>query len=313
MNKVIKVVHYNVTGFTIQGLTDISQLQLPMFIIFLLFYIIIILENLSICGAIIVDSHLHTPMYMFLSSLSWIDIMCASNILPNLLHMLLLQEKTISFLGCITQMYFFMSITSTEVLVLGAMAYDRYVAISFPLHYFILMSLRKCTAILITAWSIGFIDPMGHAALVSKLSFCTSHLIDHFFCDLNPLLKLSCSDISHLEYLNYIEGSLLGLSTFLLTLISYIFIISAILKIKSVEGRQKAFSTCTSHLTCVTIFYGSILCLYMRPTSNYSPKQDKFFALLYSIVVPILNPVIYSLKNQDVKNALKKVKNKVAC
>ncbi|XP_053305955.1 olfactory receptor 1019-like [Spea bombifrons] len=303
----------NLTRFTIQTFTDAPELQIPIFLIFLLGYLIIILGNLTIFVVIVSEASLHTPMYLFLMKLSLLDISCASNILPNMLHMLLTQHKTISFVGCITQVYFFISLTCTEVLLLGAMAYDRYLAICHPLHYFMLMSFRHCALLIMAAFTIGFIDPMGHAVFISKLYFCASHLIDHFFCDVSPLLKLSCSDTSRVEMLTFVEGTFIVFPNFLLTLISYIFIIATILKIKSAEGRQKAFSTCTSHLTCVIMFYGTILCLYMRPTSSYSPKQDKFFALLYVVLVPMLNPVIYSLKNQDVKCALKKLKNKIIC
>ncbi|KAM8924795.1 olfactory receptor 5AR1-like [Pelodytes ibericus] len=258
------------------------------------------------------DSCLHTPMYIFLMNLSIIDIANASNILPKLLYILLTQCKTISFVECIIQMYFFISLTLTEVLLLASMAYDRYVAICHALRYLILMSLRRTVLMSVAAWTVGFLDTIGYAVVVSKLSFCSSQLIDHFFCDVTSLLKLSCSDTSNVDIFNLFEGILIALPAFLIILVSYVFIITTIVKIKSTEGRQKAFSTCTSHLTCITIFYGTLMCLYMRPTSSYSPKQDKYFALLYVVFIPLLNPVIYSLKNQEVKKALRKLLNKVA-
>ncbi|KAM4702773.1 olfactory receptor 5AR1-like [Rhinophrynus dorsalis] len=301
----------NVTGFSIQGLSDAEELQIPLCIAFLLIYFIIVFENVTISVVILRDCNLHTPMYIFLFNLSFIDIMYTTNIFPKLIYILCTQHKNISFVGCITQMYLFIALTCCEILLLAAMAYDRYVAICHPLHYTLLMSLKRCVCFAISSWCLGFLDTIGHAALISKLTYCASHLIDHFFCDITPLLKLSCSDTFNVELLTYIEGTLLAFTSFMLTLISYIFIISNILNMKSAESRNKAFSTCTSHLTCVIIFYGTILCLYMRPTTNYSPKQDKFFALLYIVLVPILNPIIYSLKNQEVKNALKKFKNKV--
>ncbi|KAM8924801.1 olfactory receptor-like protein COR4 [Pelodytes ibericus] len=303
----------NITVFLIQGFTGNPDLQLPVFFCFFLSYCFIVCGNLTIFVLIMTDSRLHTPMYIFLMNLSIIDIANASNILPKLLYILLTQRKTISFLECIIQMYLFLSLTLTEILLLASMAYDRYVAICHPLHYFILMSLRRTVLMSVAAWTVSFLDPIGHAVVVSKLSFCSSQFIDHFFCDMSPLLKLSCSDTSNVDLLNLFEGALLGVPAFLVTLVSYVFIITTILKIKSTEGRQKAFSTCTSHLTCITIFYGTLLCLYMRPISSYSPKQDKYFALLYVVCIPLLNPVIYSLKNQEVKNALKKFWNKVAC
>ncbi|XP_053305947.1 olfactory receptor 1019-like [Spea bombifrons] len=303
----------NETVFSIQGLTDIPELQFPTFLIFLLCYIIIFWGNITIFLAILSDSHLHTPMYIFLLNLSLLDISNTSNILPKILNVLLTQHKFISFLGCMSQMYFFLSLTLSEVLLLAAMAYDRYVAICHPLHYFYLMSLRHTFALATSSWGIGFLDAIGHAVSVSNLCFCASHLIDHIFCDMTPLLKISCSDTFKVEMLTFVEGAILPIPAFLLTLISYVFIISTILQIRSAEGRQKAFSTCTSHLTCVTIFYGTITCMYMRPTTSYFPKQDKFFALLFIVLIPMLNPVIYSLKNQDVKSALKKMKKKIMC
>ncbi|XP_053305935.1 olfactory receptor 1019-like [Spea bombifrons] len=190
------------------------------------------------------------------------------------------------------------------------MAYDRYVAICHPLHYFIFMSLRHTVIFAVASWTIAFLNLTGYAVFISELSFCKSHLIDHFFCDAIPLLMISCSDTFKIEILTYVEGTIIDIPAFLLTFISYIFIISSILKIQSSEGRKKAFSTCTSHLTCVIVFYGTLIPLYMRPTSSLSPK-NKYFSLLYVVLVPILNPVIYTLKNQDIKDALKKLVNKM--
>ncbi|XP_040294212.1 olfactory receptor 1019-like [Bufo bufo] len=250
-------------------------------------------------------------MYILLLNLSLIDIAYTSNILPKLLNIFLTKRKMISFVACMVQLYFFIALASIEVTLLAAMAYDRYIAICQPLRYTSLMSLKHCTGLAISAWIIGLMDPTAHLSLVSKLSFCASHHIDHFFCDLAPLLKISCSDTSKVEMMNYIVGSLLTLSTFFLTLISYVSIIFTILKIKSAEGRYKAFSTCSSHLTCISIFYGTIICLYMRPASSYYPEQDKFFALLYIVLVPLLNPIIYSLKNNDFKDGLQKIRHKL--
>ncbi|KAM4034404.1 olfactory receptor 5B21-like [Anomaloglossus baeobatrachus] len=302
----------NWTDFIIEGLSDAPELQFPGFIIFLFIYLVIIFGNASIFWVICLNSHLHTPIYMFLMNLSITDIVYTSSILPKLLSMLISKNKTISFWGCIYQMYFFLAMACAEVLLLAAMAYDRYVAICHPLHYITLMSVRQAAALAMSAWSIGFLDLSGHAVLITRPSFCASHLIDHFFCDVIPLLKISCSDTSEVDLINFIEGSLILSSAFVLTLVSYIFIISTIMKIKSAEGRRKAFSTCSSHLTCVIIFYGTMICLYMRPTTNYNPKKDKFVSLLYAVIVPVLNPVIYSLKNQEIKSAFNKFKKKLA-
>ncbi|KAG8549689.1 hypothetical protein GDO81_020136 [Engystomops pustulosus] len=302
---------HNVSEFSILGLSEKMELHLPIFVTILLLYILIIFGNLTIIAVIWGNSHLHSPMYILLLNLSLIDIAYTSNILPKLLNILLTEKKMISFVGCMTQLYFFIALASIEVILLAAMAYDRYVAICQPLRYSSLMSLKYCIRLAISAWTIGLLDPTGHISLVSKLSFCSSHRIDHFFCDLSPLLKISCSDTYNVEMMNYIVGSLLTLSTFLLTLISYAFIIFTIIKIKSAEGRYKAFSTCSSHLTCISIFYGTIICLYMRPASSYYPEQDKFFSLLYIVLVPLLNPIIYSLKNHDFKDGVSKIIHKL--
>ncbi|XP_053305933.1 olfactory receptor 1019-like [Spea bombifrons] len=264
---------------------------------------------MAIIVVILNDSQLHTPMYILLINLSLTDIGNTSDILPKVLNTLLTQIKTVYLVECVTQMYIFVCLTLTEVLILSAMAYDRYVAICHPLHYFIFMSLRHTVAFAVASWTIGFLDPIGHAVLISKLSFCKSHLIDHFFCDVTPLLKLSCSDTFKIEMLTYVVGTTIDIPAFLLTFVSYVFIVSSILKIQSSEGRQKAFSTCTSHLTCVTLFYVTLISLYMRPTSSLSLKNNKFFALIYVVLIPMLNPVIYTLKNHDVKEALKKLMN----
>ncbi|XP_053305938.1 olfactory receptor 1019-like [Spea bombifrons] len=297
--------------FSIQAFGDVPQLQSIIFFMFLLSYAVIIFGNKTILFVILLDPNLHTPMYIFLMNLSFFDIANASNILPKLLNILLTKHAAISFAGCITQMYLFLSLTLSEIILFAAMAYDRYVAICHPLHYFILMSLKRCALLIIASWSLGFIDTVGHAVQISKMSFCASHVINHIFCDIAALMKLSCSDPFFVEMLNFIEGSLFPVLAFLLTFTSYVFIITTIIKIKSVEGRRKAFSTCTSHLICITVFYGTLICSYMRPTSSYSPKQDKFFSLLYVVMVPILNPLIYTLKNQEVKKALKKLKDSV--
>ncbi|XP_075114181.1 olfactory receptor 6B9-like [Leptodactylus fuscus] len=301
---------FNISEFIIQGFSDIPKLQLPMFGIFLFIYFLIICWNLIIIVIIWRTPLLHTPMYFFLVHLSFIDIASASNILPKLLLILYAKQKTISFVGCITQLYIFMSLSCTEIILLAAMAYDRYVAICHPLHYFTLMPSKQCARLSFMSWFIGFLDPTGHAVLISKLSFCSNKFVKHFFCDTISILNLACIDTYMVALLNYVEGTLLGITAFSLTLISYVFIISNILKIKSTEGQRKAFSTCTAHLTCVCIFYGTLICLYMRPSSSFSPKQDKYFSLLNIVLVPMFNPIIYSLKNEEVKKALVSLKKK---
>ncbi|XP_075034363.1 olfactory receptor 1F1-like [Mixophyes fleayi] len=295
----------NITEFTIQGFLNVQHLHYPLFILFLFIYLITLLGNLTVFTVISLNSHLHTPMYIFLMNLSFIDISFTSTILPNFLHVLFTQQKNISFVGCIAQMYVFASLVVCEYILLTAMAYDRYIAICHPLHYVVRMDEKHCACLVAAAWSVGFLDPIGHVVLISKLSFCASHVIDHIFCDVTPLLKLSCSDTFNIEIMNYIEGFLLTFNSFLLISVSYVCIVFTILNIQSSEGRSKAFSTCTSHLTCVVIIYGTIICMYLRPTSILSPERDKFFSLLYIVLIPLLNPFIYTLRNIEFQTALR--------
>uniref|UniRef100_A0A6I8SW62 Olfactory receptor n=1 Tax=Xenopus tropicalis TaxID=8364 RepID=A0A6I8SW62_XENTR len=295
MNSAIKE---NVSGFIIQGFSDTPELHISLFVLFLGIYLIILLGNLIIFLVISCNPHLHTPMYIFLLNLSLIDISFSLTVLPNLLHILLTQQNNISFLGCMTQMHVFVALAGSEYFLLTAMAYDRYVAICDPLHYIARMSRKHCAGLITAAFTGGFGESVGLIVLIPKLSYCASRLINHFFCDVAALLKLSCS------------RTFLFFNSFLLTLISYIFIISAILKIQSSEGRQKAFSTCASHLACVITLYGTAFCLYMRPTTSYSLKRDKYFSLLYIALGPVLNPLIYTLKNREFQSSLNKMRQK---
>uniref|UniRef100_A0A803K050 Olfactory receptor n=1 Tax=Xenopus tropicalis TaxID=8364 RepID=A0A803K050_XENTR len=301
----------NVSGFIIQGFSDTPELHISLFVLFLGIYLIILLGNLIIFLVISCNPHLHTPMYIFLLNLSLIDISSTSTVLPNLLHILLTQQNNISFLGCMIQLYVFVSLNCSEYLLLTAMAYDRYVAICDPLHYIARMSRKHCTGLITAAFTVGFVDAVvSPIVLISKLSFCASHLIKHIFCDVTPLLQLSCSSTFSVELLIFIVGTWLIFSSFLPTLASYIFIISAILKIQSSEGRQKAFSTCASHLACVITLYGTVIFLYMRPTKSYSLEKDKFFSLLYIVLVPLLNPLIYTIKNREFQSSFKRMREK---
>ncbi|KAE8589870.1 hypothetical protein XENTR_v10017793 [Xenopus tropicalis] len=277
----------NFSEFIIQGFSDTPVLRISLFVLFLGIYLIILLGNLIIFLVISCNPHLHTPMYIFLLNLSLIDISFTTNIFPNLLHILLTQQNNISFLGCMAQMYIFASLASSEFFLLTAMAYDRYVAICDPLHYIARMSRKHCAGLITASYTGAFVDSVGHVTLLPKLSYCASHLIDHFF------------------------WTFLVFNSFLLTLISYIFVISAILKIQSSEGRQKAFSTCASHLACVITLYVPVLCLYMRPTKSYSLERDKYFSLLYIALGPVLNPLIYTLKNKGFQYCFKRIKQRM--
>ncbi|KAG8435521.1 hypothetical protein GDO86_013452 [Hymenochirus boettgeri] len=290
--------------FTVQCFSENANLQHLLFIFLLLIYLIIILGNTVVITTITLSSKLHTPMYMFLGNLSFLDISYSSTIFPKLLHMVYTQQKTISFTGCIIQLYFFILCVCTECFLLTIMAYDRYVAICYPLHYTLRMSLKHCVRLIVGVWTVGFLDPLVFSLLTANLSFCSSHHIDHFYCDLIPLLKITCSDTSTLESLIYVNSLAVGVSTFALLLFSYVYIIRTIRRIRSSQGRQKAFSTCISHLTCVIIFYGTSIGTYLRSKVSYDHLQDSFFALLYIALVPMINPFIYTLKNKEFKREL---------
>ncbi|XP_030044254.1 olfactory receptor 5V1-like [Microcaecilia unicolor] len=294
-----------VTEFIILGFPEFPELQIPLFLLFLLVYLIILMGNLTIITVTCLDPHLHTPMYFFLCNLSFLDISYTSITVPKLLDILLRKKQRISAVGCFAQVYLFLFSLFEELLLLTVMAFDRYVAVCHPLRYTIIMNLRLCVLLAAGCWISGFLGPLSHAVLLPHLSYCRSKEINHFFCDLSALVKLSCTSTSTVDLMTYILAVTLDLPCFILTLTSYVYIISAILRIRSSEGRRKAFSTCSSHLTVVILFYGSVFCLYLRPTSMQSVDKNKFFALLYNILVPIFNPMIYSLKNKEVHRALR--------
>ncbi|XP_029435754.1 olfactory receptor 1L4-like [Rhinatrema bivittatum] len=296
-----------VTEFIILGLSDNPQLQVPLFLVFLLIYLITLMGNLVIITVTCADPHLHTPMYFFLSNLSFTDIIYTSVIVPKLLGVLLSGDKTISYVGCLLQLYFFISSGSTEAFLLTAMAYDRYVAVCHPLNYALIMSKRFCNFLVATCWITSFLCSGALMASITRLLFCASNVVNHFFCDLMPLLKLSCTDTASTEVVLFVEAALLSCPSFLVIITSYTYIISAILRIRSAAGKRKSFSTCSSHLTIVFVFYLSIYCVYLRPNSTYSQEQGKILSVLYTTVSPMLNPIIYSLRNKELQNALSKV------
>ncbi|XP_029437225.1 olfactory receptor 1019-like [Rhinatrema bivittatum] len=266
--------------------------------------------NLTIIALTCLDPHLHTPMYFFLCNLSFLDISYTSLTLPKLLDIFLRKHQRISAVGCFTQMHLFLALASAEFLLLTAMAYDRYVAICQPLHYAVIINQRLCVLMVIGTWVVGFLDPVTHTVLTSHFYYCRSNEINHFFCDFSALLTLSCSRTQVVEHMTYIAGAFVAFPCFITTLTSYVYIISTILRIRSTEGRHKAFSTCSSHLTVIILFYGTMFSLYMRPKSMQSLDLNKLFALLYNVLIPMFNPVIYSLKNREVKGALRKVFNR---
>ncbi|XP_067406683.1 olfactory receptor 5J3-like isoform X1 [Emydura macquarii macquarii] len=296
-----------VTRFILIGLTDHPELQVPLFVVFLIIYLITLLGNLGMILVIQLNPQLHTPMYFFLSNLSFLDACYSSTIAPNMLVNFLVENKAIFYSGCITQYGFFAVFATTEIFLLAVMAYDRYVAICNPLLYTVIMTKKVCMILVLGSYFWGFVNSLIHTSGLLRLSFCDSNVINHFFCDLTPLLKLSCSNIYMNVMLVFIFGSLFEMSTFLIIIVSYILIIAAVLRIRSAEGRRKAFSTCASHLTAVAMFHGTILFMYFRPSSSYSLDTDKMASVFYTMVIPMLNPLIYSLRNKDVKCAVRKM------
>uniref|UniRef100_A0A8D2CR63 Olfactory receptor n=1 Tax=Sciurus vulgaris TaxID=55149 RepID=A0A8D2CR63_SCIVU len=294
------------TDFVFLGLSDRQDVQKGLFVFFFLVYGITILANLGMIVLIKVDSRLHTPMYYFLSNLSFCEFCYSSTVSPKMLADFLSEQKRIPYDLCATQMYFFGAFADVECLMLAVMAYDRYVAICNPLLYTIAMSRRICIQLVAVAYIVGLVDSTIHTCFTFRLSFCNSNVINHFFCDIPPLLALSCSDTSINEIVMFtLIGCVVGFSI-VTVLLSYSYIITTIFRMNSAEGRRKAFSTCASHLTAVAIFHSTLLFMYFRPSSSYSMDTDKMASVFYTVIIPMLNPLIYSLRNKDVKGALSK-------
>uniref|UniRef100_UPI0023FCE87C olfactory receptor family 1 subfamily E member 1D n=1 Tax=Mus musculus TaxID=10090 RepID=UPI0023FCE87C len=299
-----------ISQFLLLGLPIPQEFQHLFYALFLAMYLTTVLGNLIIIILIRLDSHLHTPMYLFLSNLSFTDLCFSSVTMPKLLQNMQSQVPSIPYAGCLTQMYFFLFFGDLESFLLVAMAYDRYVAICFPLHYTSIMSPRLCVSLVLLSWLLTMSHSMLHTLLLTRLSFCENNVIPHFFCDLSALLKLACSDIHINELVILIIGGLVVILPFLLITVSYARIISSILKVPSTRGIHKVFSTCGSHLSVVSLFYGTIIGLYLCPSANNSTLKDTVMSLMYTVVTPMLNPFIYSLRNRDMKGALKRVLQK---
>ncbi|XP_069068366.1 olfactory receptor 5V1-like [Pleurodeles waltl] len=291
--------------FILLGLTDEPRQQIALFWLFLAIYMIAVGGNAVISILVLSDSKLHTPMYFFLVNLSILDICMTTVIVPKMLYCLITGEKTISFHVCIVQLYCFAFLVSTEFFLLAVMAIDRYVAICHPFRYANFMSTRICTTLAASSWGFSFFHSLLHTVLISNLSFCGPYQLQQFFCDIPPLLKLSCSDTTTNELLILTESSLCTLVAVMTVIVSYVRIIYTILNMATKEGRRRAFSTCVSHLTVVTLYYGTLVFNYIRPTSSYSLKKDKVMTVMYTIVAPMVNPFIYSLRNKQVKEALR--------
>ncbi|XP_068104087.1 olfactory receptor 10C1-like, partial [Hyperolius riggenbachi] len=296
-----------VTQFIILGFSAFTDVYLPFFLLFLFVYLATLIGNGSVVYLVNSDRCLHSPMYFFLCNLSVLEIIYSSVTMPKILFNLLSKNKNISFLGCAVQMFFFLAMGTTECLLLAVMAFDRFTAICRPLYYSLIMNIKRRRLLAAFTWSSGAVLSLGQTAFIFCLPFCGPNVIDHFFCDIPPVLKLACSD----TYLN--EVAIFGvcvailLTPFLLILGSYTRIISTLLKMRMTGSHGKAFSTCISHLTSVTLFYGTASFMYLRPRTLYSLHVDRFLALFYSVVTPMLNPLIYSLRNQEVKASLSKV------
>ncbi|XP_065258949.1 olfactory receptor 8U9-like [Emys orbicularis] len=303
--------HSEVTEFILSGLTDRPELQLPLFVLFLLIYGITLVENGGMILLITIDPRLHTPMYFFLSNLSFCDLCYSSVISPKMLLNFLAERKSISYTACAVQKYLFYAFSDFECLLLAVMAYDRYVAICNPLLYTVTMSRQLCKQLAAGVYAVGLVDSMIYTCFTFRLSFCSSNIINHFFCDIPPLLVLSCSDTRINEIVMFTLVCCIIVSSLVTVLLSYVYITSTILQIRSAKGRHKAFSTCTFHLTSVVLLFGTLFFMYLRPTSSYSMDTDKVASVFYTLVIPMLNPLIYSLRNTEVKDALRKAMKKL--
>ncbi|XP_038621172.1 olfactory receptor 1052-like [Tachyglossus aculeatus] len=299
--------HTVVREFILMGFTESLMLKRILFVLFLNIYLTTLVGNLGMTGLVRVEPQLHTPMYFFLSNLSFVDACYSSTIAPRMLVDFLVEKKTISLGGCATQLCFFIVFATTDILLLAVMAYDRYVAICNPLLYPAMVSRKTCFRLVAGCFLGGSLSSLIHTSFTFQLSFCHSNIIHHYFCDIPPLLALSCSDTRINEILIFSLGSLelaVSLSTIFF---SYLFILITILRIRSAEGRLKAFSTCTSHLTAIVLLYGTLIFMYLRPSSSSVLDQKPVMSVLYTMVIPMLNPLIYSLRNREVKNALRRV------
>ncbi|XP_076970782.1 olfactory receptor 8C8-like [Tamandua tetradactyla] len=301
----------SVTQFILMGLTDKPEIQLPLFFLFLLNHVVTVVGNLILMHLICFSSHLHTPMYFFLFNLSFIDLCYSFVFTPKMLMSFNSERNVISFAGCMAQLFFFCFFVSSECYVLTAMACDRYVAICKPLLYTIIMSPQMCSLLMSASYVMGSVVAMAHTGCMMKLKFCDFNIINHYMCDIFPLLQLSCSSTYTNEIVaSIIAGTVIIVSSIII-FISYAMILFNVLHMSSAKGWSKAFNTCGSHLITVGLFYGSGLLTHVKPSSAGSLGQEKFFSVLYTNVVPMLNPLIYSLRNKDVKAALKKTLKRI--
>ncbi|XP_006140687.1 olfactory receptor 151 [Tupaia chinensis] len=304
--------HSVVTEFILGGLTSRTELQLPLFLLFLGVYVVTMLGNLGMTGLICLDTQLHTPMYYFLSNLSLVDLLYASVTTPKMLVSFVSEKKAISYTGCMSQLFFFLLFVIAECYMLTVMAYDRYVAICRPLLYGTIMSPSVCSLLVAAVYTMGLIGSTVETGLMLSLSYC-GRLVSHYFCDILPLMKLSCSSTYGVEVTVFLLAGFNIVVTSLTVLISYAFVLSSILRISTAEGRAKAFGTCNSHLTAVGIFYGSTAFMYLKPSTATSLAQESVASVFYTSAIPMLNPLIYSLRNKEVKAAVRKTLRRKLC
>ncbi|XP_030418601.1 olfactory receptor 1019-like [Gopherus evgoodei] len=292
-----------VTEFVLLGFTQNPKLQVILLLMFLLIYMLILVGNLTLVTLIRTDSQLHTPMYFFISNLALLNVSYATIITSSILITLVSVRKVILFSGCALQFFFLCIALSCECYLLGVMAYDRFMAICNPLLYTVIMSKWFCVLLVLGSYLVSCVNAIVQTIFIFRLSFCNSNVINHFFCDVSPILKLSCSDTRITDIVHFTCATVVVTPTILIILISYIYIVVTILRINSANGQRKAFSTCTSHLAAITIFYGTGSFMYLRPSSKYLMDHDKIISLFYTLVIPMLNPLIYSLRNMEVKKA----------
>ncbi|KAM7236270.1 hypothetical protein CapIbe_013456, partial [Capra ibex] len=299
-----------VTEFALAGITDDPQLQIPLLLVFALIYLLTLVGNLGVITLILLDSRLHTPMYVFLSHLSLVDFAYSTAVTPKVMAGFLVGDEAISYNACATQLFFFAVFLAVETFLLASMAYDRHAAACKPIHCSNIMTARVCAWTVVASYGLGFLVASVHTWNAFSLSFCRSRVIGHFSCGATPVLALSCSDSSRSEMVVFVLVSFNIAFTLLIILISYLFIFVTILRVRSSEGHRKAFSTCASHLTSISIFYGTGAFMYQQPGSRHSMSTDKMASVFYALVVPMVNPLICSLRNKEVKRALKKAVGK---
>ncbi|XP_061444120.1 olfactory receptor 6B9-like isoform X2 [Rhineura floridana] len=293
-----------ITEFILLGFPTSLNVQLLLFFIFLLNYLLVLAENTVIMLMVWMNRNLHKPMYYFLCNLSFLEVWYISITIPKMLFDFLTQRKLITFAGCMTQLYFFVSLACTECVLLAVMAYDCYVAICFPLCYSAIMSTRLCFHLAGGSWISGFTISVFKVSFISQLTFCGSNIINHFFCDISPVLNLACTDMSLAELVDFVLAIIILVLPLFVTVLSYIYIIATILHIPSATGHNKAFSACASHLTVVIIYYTPMIFMYVRPRAITSYNSNKLISAIYAVLTPMLNPFIYCLRNNEVKKAI---------